>query len=231
MSFSINADTWLVILHARVRGVETHSTTIRNDRDGERTEKERNVTQVIENLGEYEVGQTIVARLRSILYRETKQTPIGSLTDVARKDVLIDAFRAARAEVDEHNAKLSSGHTVEFEVIPMPIGVNLGPEAQRMLCEEVVTSLQAVKNALLAGDFKQARSWVQRNKNLDSLMPLMIGECVKQCIEEVSVLASALRKEIDSGTLPDTAGSRLNLEVFDTAMGMIGVPPAKSEAA
>lgn len=233
MSISINADTWLIILHARVRGVETRSTTIRTDRDGERSEKERNVTQTIENVGEYEVGQTLVARLRSLLYRDTKQTPIGALTDGERKTKILDAFRAARAEVDEHNAQLTSKHVVEFEVIPMPISTALDAGAQRLLCEEVVNSLTEVKGALQAGDFKRARAWVQRNKNLDSLMPFAIAAVVQQCIGDVAELATTLRKAIDEGSTPEAAGAALNLEVFETAVGMIGVAPteAKSEAA
>ncbi len=228
---NVNDDTWLVILHARVLGVVSESEVIRNERQGEQHERERKVTTIIENETEHENSVALVAKLRQTLYKYSTATPLGQLTDGTRKTELLAQLDAARAEVDAHNEALTSGHTVEFDVIPLPIGLSLGPKTQRLLCESVVGALGEVRKALVAGDFKKVRAWSQRNKNLDALMPPVIAEIVRQATCEGLEMATKLRRLIvDANFTPEAAGATLNLEIFDTAIGMIGVAPVAQEA-
>ena len=231
-SITVNPDSQLVICHTRIKGIETTSEVVRDEREGTRHETERTTTRVVANVREHREAKKIESLARAAVRKFALHTPIGNVSDGQRVASLRARFTRIEEQAAEHNER-AEHHKIHVSLLVLPIAAALGPEAQRALCEEVTTALDSVTQLLRSGDVEGVRSWRMRNRNLDALMPEVIAGALRTALGEIGEAQRALTREIKNGKDAATVGSALDLSTLEVAASLIlpAQAPAEVEAA
>lgn len=225
---SINPDTQLVILHVKIRGVETSSELVRDEQEGRRHETERNVTRTVVDTAEYKEAQRLQSLVRGYVKGATLHTPIGNISDSGKVKRLRERMESAEDQIAKHNRR-ASHHTFSKELLVLPIAAALGPEACRALCEEVTGALDAVVAMLRAGDVEGVKSWRIRNRNLDALMPEVVAGALRSAMEVIGDAQRELAKQVRNGADPEKAGKALSLGDIGVVRSLV-MPSTSSTA-
>jgi len=229
----ISRDTFLVIAHVRVAGVETHTQRIRDERLGTARETERNTTRTIAHEHQFDQAKLIESRIRGAVGKLSTDSLLGRLTDGKRLATMREEVAKLKREVDNHNTTAPL-HSIAFDFIALPIGMTLDEEAQRGLCNEVAESLREVKGYVFAGDVKRAKLWLTRRKNLSALMPAMVGQVIDDAIGEIKQQVARLASVEREGGNPVDVGPSLALDTVEAAINWatapISVEPASTVA-
>jgi len=226
----ISRDTFLVIAHVRVAGVETHTEKVRDERQGTARETERNTTRTIAHEHQFDAAKLIESRIRGAVAKLSTDSLLGRLTDSKRLALMRDEVSKLKREVDTHNT-VAPLHSIAFDFIALPIGMTLDEEAQRGLCNEVAESLREVKGYVFAGDVKRAKLWLNRRKNLSALMPAIVGQVVDDAITEIKQQVTRLASVEREGGNPADVGPSLALDTVDAAINWATAPIAESSGA
>lgn len=232
MDIRINPDSQLVILHTRIKGVETRSEVVRDERDGEQHETERNVVRTVRSEGEYKEAKRLESLSRAALKAHVVHTPLGNISDPPRVELVRMRLDGVRAQADVHNAQ-AAHHTFHFDLLVLPIAAAMGPEAQKALCDEVTSQLKAVEHLLRVGDVEAVKTWRRRNRNLDALMPELIAGALRTSLEVVGEAQRELMRRLDKGADPAVAGAALDLTQLEVSASLIlpAVPQPETAAA
>lgn len=217
---TINPDTQLVILHTKIRGVETVSQVVRDEKEGQRHETERSVTRTIVSTREYKEAKRLEALARAAIRTFALHTPIGNISDGGRVKGLRERFERLEESISAHNAK-ASHHSFHASLLVLPIAAALGAEACRALCEEVTGALQEVTKLLRSCDISGVRSWRMRNRNLDALMPELIAQVLRTAQTTVADAQRELTAQIKDGVSPVLAAASLDLSQLEVAASLI----------
>lgn len=226
----ISRDTFLVIAHVCVKGVETHTEKVRDERQGTARETERNTTRTIAHEHQFDAAKLIESRIRGAVAKLSTDSLLGRLTDTKRLTLMREEVSKLKREVDTHNT-VAPLHSVAFDFIALPIGMTLDEEAQRGLCAEVAESLREVKGYVFAGDVKRTKLWLNRRKNLSALMPAIVGTVIDDAIGQIKEQVARLASVEREGGLPVDVGPSLSLDVVDTAINWVTASPAEASSA
>jgi hypothetical protein len=219
-NISINPDSQLVILHVKIRGVETESEVVRDEQEGRRHETERNITRTVRDTREYKEAQRLQSLVRGYVKNATVHTPLGNISDTKKVERLREQMARAEVQIASFNMT-AEHHPLSQSLLVLPIAAALGPEACRALCEEVTGALDKVVAALRAGDVESVRSWRMRNRNLDSLMPEVIAGALRSAMGVIGDAQRELVRQLKGGALPETAGAALALADIDVVKSLV----------
>lgn len=224
MKVEINRDAQLIVTHISVGGIKRTSSVLSDEPVGVARETESRVEVRVENVTQHQAAKELAARVRALVARYATNTPLGWLTDSGRLAKFKAEWEALRAEIREHNNEDTQKHRVDVDCMPIPIGVALDAEAQRLLCATVREALSEAKASLEAKDWKAVQVWLQRHKNLSALMPGIVGTVVDGAI-------SAIRTARSDGAKAEKDGRQvvLDLSSVDDALNWVLDPVTPEE--
>lgn len=232
-SIRINPNSQLVILHTSIKGVETRSELVRDEREEGTHETERNVVRTVRDEAEHKEAKRLESLARAAIKANVVHTPVGNITDPKRVESIRARLGGVRERIVEHNAK-AKHHTFYMDLLVLPIAPAMGVETQKALCDEVTAQLEVVKTLLRAGDVDGVSRWRHRNRNLDALMPEVIAGALRVSLDVVAEAHHQLKLRVGKGERPEQVGPTLDLSQLEVAASLI-LPaqpdPTRTEAA
>lgn len=159
-------------------------------------------------------------------------TVIGWVADGDALKKVAEGFNELKALADDLNAQAEaagSNHRAHIAYVPVYLDV-ASPEAASEIARTVRDSLQAIYDALRAGDIKDSkidgkvtkrqtyRPAMLRATGLDKLAIGVAGEAVKHALVCADEARKSIKAALDRGLSPAIAGNLADLEAIETAI-------------
>ena len=185
-------------------------------------EAEVRVTRTADNADLLKDSKSIIGAAYYIMDRTCVNTPIGYYADEHQLEEarlgLVDAQRAAKT-FNEIAEQLGSDRRVTIDLFPMMIEPDndaLLARLARLACER----LQAVKDALRAGDRKEFEWAMDKARNVEHMATGVNADAVRLALHIAKQRKSELLEDLRRGSGPELAGARLDLKPLDAAMAL-----------
>ena len=228
----LNADATLCILSVTVKGIETHSEELSEDRAGSEKTTRREVTTTIADVDEAASAKKLANKVRSAFAKYVVTVHNFTVSDPARIAEFEREVRPVKDLIAQHNAG-AQFHPVEVEFTPIPLAASLTDAQAQRIYAEISQRLDACKTHFERGDLNAVAAWLGRNKNLGGFLPAAVAGCVDDAVGTVKEALSQWRKRRTDGENVEKVGLELagNLVALDTARGLVTPKNLKAEPA
>ena len=222
----ISSDTHSIGVYCSVGGKESKTIELENVLDGESKRTRKETREEIANVDLYEHAKTLVNKMRAACTKyATNVEPLGYLTDGTRLKLFQERVKEIRAEIHEHNNPADGTmqpHPVKCDVLVLPIGQILTPEAQAKLYGTVESELREALAMLRAGQVKDLGAWLQHRKNLAALMPNIVQRAVQDALDQLDEQRVRVNKLMKAERTASEAGAMAEVDLVETALVWIG---------
>lgn len=186
----------LVSLSARMAGGITYQRKDldkKTETDGPKVEKWE-TTKVIADPEEYERGNKVRGKCRSLIASECTYSTFGLLCPTDKEKALDDAIKESRRLAETFNA---SARTVQISVYVMKGRIaETDQEAAKGIADELKGLLDDMRDGVLAGDVKRVRDAADTAKQLGRMLDDTAAKRVAAAVEEARFFAKEITKRV-----------------------------------
>lgn len=213
----IPGDTVLVVADCRVTGgKKRRSVRARYDAEGNKVTAVDEVTLVINDVKERAVAEKLASAGKHIVRKHASHTLIGHLTNGPKMATMKQEMDAHRTRVEAFNA--TAVHSkVRVGFMAIPIGTQIDEGCARTIADSVRENMEALRDALLAGDEGKVRAAMLRAKNCELLAVGLQRESVIAALQQAKDGLRELKEQIKRGLTPESAGASLDVSMLDGA--------------
>ena len=224
-TMNLEHSTIVVFDSSRVKGGKrTKTRVVRNEREDQRQEIDKESETVIENVSERTEGEAIRAKATHAIRSRAQMTPIGYVLTPDRKVDLLDAMDQVAREAQEFNDRATTCQ-VEIKGLFLPIEIPLGSDVAKAIADHVKGELMAMRDALGKGEIATTRNVILRAKNLDTLATGAQRDAIVFALQNATDALYTLKSRTkDQGNgvseSPESVAKGLDLAMLNAAIGM-----------
>lgn len=218
----VNKDTILINPASKVVGGKRRITKQKGEKlinGGAGERKEFDVTVEVNDVEERQEADNLVQRALQAVRQHSTLTGIGYLTTPEGLGKIMAKYAEIKIAADDFN-KRSHYSKVWVTFFPFEIGQQMATneDVAKALADHVRGELSKLRDTLRAGDVKGATNVLLGCKRMHTLSVGTQASAIQFAIEEGATKKKILKRRIDDGETPESAGRALAMPMIDSAI-------------